>query len=52
MVVTFWLHRKVEGADITFPCVSVGATKIMMAAALADGETGVINAAREPEIIV
>ena len=44
--------KGLKGADITFPCVSVGATEnIMMAAALADGETKLINAAREPEII-
>jgi UDP-N-acetylglucosamine 1-carboxyvinyltransferase len=39
------------GAEIVFPKVSVGATEnLMMAAALADGETRLINAAREPEI--
>jgi UDP-N-acetylglucosamine 1-carboxyvinyltransferase len=41
-----------KGADITFPFVSVGATEnLMMAASLADGETRLVNAAREPEII-
>lgn len=41
-----------KGADVTFPFVSVGATEnLMMAAALADGTTRLINAAREPEII-
>jgi len=41
-----------RGAKITFPFVSVGATEnIMMAATLAKGETVLINAAREPEII-
>ena len=40
-----------RGAEIVFPSVSVGATEnLMMAAALADGETVLINAAREPEI--
>jgi UDP-N-acetylglucosamine 1-carboxyvinyltransferase len=40
-----------HGATITFPFVSVGATEnLMMAASLADGETVLINAAREPEI--
>jgi UDP-N-acetylglucosamine 1-carboxyvinyltransferase len=40
-----------KGARIEFPFVSVGATEnTMMAAALADGETVLINAAREPEI--
>lgn len=41
-----------QGADITFPLVSVGATEnLMMAATLAKGETILRNAAREPEII-
>jgi UDP-N-acetylglucosamine 1-carboxyvinyltransferase len=40
-----------RGARITFPKVSVGAThNVMMAAALAKGETVIENAAREPEI--
>jgi UDP-N-acetylglucosamine 1-carboxyvinyltransferase len=40
-----------KGAEITFPAVSVGATEnLLMAATLADGETSLINAAREPEI--
>ncbi len=40
-----------KGARIIFPQVSVGATEnLMMAAALADGETELVNAAREPEI--
>jgi UDP-N-acetylglucosamine 1-carboxyvinyltransferase len=40
-----------KGTKIEFPFVSVGATEnILMAAALADGETVLINAAREPEI--
>jgi UDP-N-acetylglucosamine 1-carboxyvinyltransferase len=40
-----------KGARIEFPLVSVGATEnTLMAAALADGETVLINAAREPEI--
>jgi len=39
------------GANIVFPNVSVGATEnAMMAAALAKGQTKLINAAREPEI--
>ena len=39
------------GAQIVFPHVSVGATEnAMMAAALATGQTKLINAAREPEI--
>ncbi|MEM7124332.1 MAG: UDP-N-acetylglucosamine 1-carboxyvinyltransferase [Pseudomonadota bacterium] len=40
-----------KGATIRFPYVSVGATEhLMMAATLADGETVLENAAREPEI--
>jgi UDP-N-acetylglucosamine 1-carboxyvinyltransferase len=40
-----------KGAKILFPKVSVGATEnLMMAATLADGETTLANAAREPEI--
>ncbi|HLY44984.1 MAG TPA: UDP-N-acetylglucosamine 1-carboxyvinyltransferase [Stellaceae bacterium] len=41
-----------RGAEIVFPAVSVGATEnLLMAATLAEGETVLINAAREPEII-
>jgi UDP-N-acetylglucosamine 1-carboxyvinyltransferase len=40
-----------KGAEIAFPSVSVGATEhLLMAASLADGETVLSNAAREPEI--
>lgn len=40
-----------KGAKILFPKVSVGATEnLMMAATLAQGETILANAAREPEI--
>jgi UDP-N-acetylglucosamine 1-carboxyvinyltransferase len=40
-----------KGGHVRFPTVSVGATEnIMMAATLADGETVLENAAREPEI--
>ena len=40
------------GAEFVFPSVSVGATEnLLMAATLAEGETVLINAAREPEII-
>ncbi len=39
------------GAEIAFPFVSVGATEnLMMAACLAQGETRLVNAAREPEV--
>ncbi len=41
-----------QGAEIVFPTVSVGATEnLMMAACLAKGETRLVNAAREPEVI-
>ncbi len=40
-----------KGAEITFPFVTVGATEhAILAAVLADGETILNNAAREPEI--
>jgi UDP-N-acetylglucosamine 1-carboxyvinyltransferase len=43
---------RLQGADILFPKVSVGATEnLMMAATLANGTTTLNNAAREPEII-
>jgi UDP-N-acetylglucosamine 1-carboxyvinyltransferase len=43
--------RGLKGAEITFPFVSVGATEhTLLAAVLADGETTIHNAAREPEI--
>ncbi|WPZ34508.1 UDP-N-acetylglucosamine 1-carboxyvinyltransferase [Thalassobaculum sp. OXR-137] len=42
---------RLRGGRVTFPFVSVGATEnLMMAAALAEGETVLVNAAREPEI--
>jgi UDP-N-acetylglucosamine 1-carboxyvinyltransferase len=41
-----------RGARIEFPLPSVGATEnLMMAAALARGETTIVGAAREPEIV-
>lgn len=40
------------GGRVVFPVVSVGATEnIMMAATLARGQTTMVNAAREPEIV-
>ncbi|MEQ8709926.1 MAG: UDP-N-acetylglucosamine 1-carboxyvinyltransferase [Rhodospirillales bacterium] len=40
-----------KGARVVFPMVSVGATEnLLMAAALAEGETVLANAAREPEV--
>lgn len=44
--------RKLKGAQINFDSVSVGATEnAMLAAVLAEGETLISNAAREPEIV-
>jgi UDP-N-acetylglucosamine 1-carboxyvinyltransferase len=44
--------KGLKGAEIVFPSVSVGATEhLLMAAALAEGESVLINAAREPEIV-
>ncbi|MEP1931478.1 MAG: UDP-N-acetylglucosamine 1-carboxyvinyltransferase [Roseibium sp.] len=41
-----------KGGRVEFPWVSVGATHtIMMAATLAKGETEIVNAAREPEVV-
>ena len=41
-----------KGANITLPFPSVGATEnIILAAAMANGETLITNAAREPEIV-
>ena len=43
--------KGLRGAEIVFPAVSVGATEnLLMAATLAEGESLLINAAREPEI--
>jgi len=43
--------KGLKGAKVLFPFVSVGATEnALMAACLADGETTIGNAAREPEI--
>jgi UDP-N-acetylglucosamine 1-carboxyvinyltransferase len=40
-----------RGAEIIFPFVSVGATEnLLLAASLAEGQTVLMNAAREPEI--
>ncbi|MCK4778204.1 MAG: UDP-N-acetylglucosamine 1-carboxyvinyltransferase, partial [Actinomycetia bacterium] len=44
--------KKLKGSVINFPKVSVGATaNILMASVLAEGETVIENAAREPEIV-
>jgi UDP-N-acetylglucosamine 1-carboxyvinyltransferase len=43
--------KGLRGAEIAFPAVSVGATEnLLMAATLAEGETLLLNVAREPEI--
>jgi UDP-N-acetylglucosamine 1-carboxyvinyltransferase len=43
--------KRLKGARVVFPKVSVGAThSVLMSAALADGETVIENAAREPEV--
>jgi UDP-N-acetylglucosamine 1-carboxyvinyltransferase len=45
------VQGRLRGTTIVFPFVSVGATEnLLMAAALADGQTVLANAAREPEI--
>ncbi len=45
------VRGRLRGATIVFPFASVGATEnLLMAAALADGQTVLVNAAREPEI--
>jgi UDP-N-acetylglucosamine 1-carboxyvinyltransferase len=44
-------RKRLTGAHFTFPMVTVGGTEnLLMAACLADGETVIENAAREPEI--
>src|SRR3546814_15224828 len=43
---------RVRGGRVAFPFVSGGATEnLMMATALADGESVLVNAAHEPEIV-
>ena len=45
------VQGRFKGANILFPSVTVGGTEnILMAAILADGETVIANAAREPEV--
>ncbi len=45
------VEGRLKGARVVFPKVSVGATEnLLMAAALAEGTTELVNAAREPEI--
>lgn len=45
-------NRRLKGANIYLDYPSVGATEtLMMAATLADGETTLENAAREPEVV-
>jgi len=41
-----------RGGEVVFPIVSVGATEnLLMAASLAEGETRLVNVAREPEVV-
>ncbi len=45
------VNGRLKGAHIIFPQVTVGGTEnILMAASLAEGETVIANAAREPEV--
>ncbi len=45
------VQGRLQGAEITFPRISVGATEnILMAATLAEGTTVINNAAAEPEV--
>ena len=44
--------KGLRGAEIIFPMVTVtGTENVMMAATLAKGETTIVNAAREPEVV-
>jgi UDP-N-acetylglucosamine 1-carboxyvinyltransferase len=44
--------KGLQGGQVVFPFVSVGATEnLLMAACLAKGESQLVNAAREPEIV-
>ena len=44
--------KKLKGTRLSFDIPTVGGTEnIMMAAALADGTTTIVNAAREPEVV-
>lgn len=46
------INGRLKGAEIHFEKVSVGATEnVLTAACLADGETTIINAAKEPEVV-
>ncbi|WNK01055.1 UDP-N-acetylglucosamine 1-carboxyvinyltransferase [Thalassospiraceae bacterium LMO-JJ14] len=45
------VNGRLKGTHILFPSITVGGTEnILMAAVLADGETVIANAAREPEV--
>jgi UDP-N-acetylglucosamine 1-carboxyvinyltransferase len=49
--ITARVNGRLQGAHIIFPQVTVGATEnLLMAATLAEGETVLANAAREPEV--
>lgn len=46
------IDGRLKGTEIELPFPSVGATEnLLLAAALAEGETMIVNAAREPEIV-
>ena len=46
------VNGRLKGAKISFDPVSVGATEnVMLAAALAEGTTTIVNAAKEPEVV-
>ncbi len=50
-IIAFTNGKRLQGAEILFPKVTVGGTEnILMAATLAEGRTVIKNAAREPEI--
>ena len=50
-IIAFTKEKRLKGADILFPKITVGGTEnILMAATLAQGRTIIRNAAKEPEI--
>ena len=51
LIIAFTKEKRLKGADILFPKITVGGTEnILMAATLAQGRTIIRNAAKEPEI--
>ncbi|MGR4000271.1 MAG: UDP-N-acetylglucosamine 1-carboxyvinyltransferase [Alphaproteobacteria bacterium] len=52
MAHTHRLPHRLQGGEIVFPVPSVGATEnALMASVLARGESRIVNAAREPEVV-